>query len=649
MEHPAKTAALVTPDRGLARRVLAALARWNVPVDDSGGDALSDTPAGVFARLAAEAALEGLPPVTLLALLKHPLCKLDAAATATLERAILRGPRPKRGAAGLAHALKTFRDELAKFRRNEASSLHRSDPRTSIGDAELDAAADLVEKLKAALTPLESLPARPLTFAEIAVRHAEAIRALGGGSAELAEEFDNIAAAGALAIAPADYAELFHAAIAERKIRRPEQDVRVRIYGPLEARLHAVDRLVLGGLVEGVWPPETNGDPWLSRPMRHELGLDLPERRIGLSAHDFAQALGAPEVFLTRAARVGGAPTVASRFMLRVAAVAGEARWNAALARGAIYADLARALDAPVRPLAPAARPRPKPPLAARPMALSVTEIEHWLRDPYTIYAKHILKLAPLDAIDTPPGAADRGTVIHGAIGDFTRAYAKSLPPDPAGELRKLGEKHFAPLADYEEARAFWWPRFLRIAEWFVGTFEPERRAHIAAMQAEIRGEIEIPLGEQVFRLRGIADRIEQLSDGSYAILDYKTGLPPTDKQVRTGLSPQLTLEAAILRRGGFKGIAAGASVSELAYVALRGGTPAGDCKAVDFKDGSPDSNADHAFARLIGVAARFCDEDTPYASLVHPMWTTHYGDYDHLARVKEWSLTGGAGDEGGE
>ncbi|MEY2518089.1 MAG: ATP-dependent helicase/nuclease subunit, partial [bacterium] len=345
VDDPGKSAALVTPDRALARRVLAAMARWNVPVDDSGGDALSDTPAGIFARLAAEAALDGLAPVTLLALLKHPACRFDAAAVSTLERAILRGPRPKAGTAGLEHALQTLRQELEKLRRKELSSLHRSDPRASLAVAELDAAAGLVTSLKAALEPLETLPPGPQPFRAVAARHLATMAALGGITEELANAFDEIEAAGSLPIEPKDYIELFHAAIADKKVRRPEADVRVRIYGPLEARLQSVDRLVLGGLVEGVWPPQTRADPWLSRPMRHELGLDLPERRIGLSAHDFAQALGAPEVILTRAAKLGGAPTVASRFVQRLAAVAGDTRWKAALERGARYTALARKLD----------------------------------------------------------------------------------------------------------------------------------------------------------------------------------------------------------------------------------------------------------------------------------------------------------------
>ena len=640
MNEPGNTAALVTPDRALARRVLAALGRWNVPVDDSGGDALPDTPGGVFARLAAEVALEGVEPVTLLALLKHPLCTMaDAGAVSTLERAVLRGPRPKSGTAGLVAALETFRAERPK--------LHRTDPRRFLSEGQLDAAAVLIAKLKTALAPLETLPRTTHAFRALAERHAQVIVALGGIPEELALAFEEIIETGSLPVEPGDYAELFQAVIADRKVRRPEADVRVRVYGAIEARLQSVDRLVLGGLVEGMWPPETRGDPWLSRPMRHALGLDLPERRIGLSAHDFAQALGAREVILTRAARVGGAPTVASRFVQRLAAVAGKDRWDEALARGARYAELARRLDEPAA-TNPWPRPEPRPPLAARPRQLSVTEIEDLLRDPYTIYAKHVLKLQPLDAIDTPPGAADRGTLIHDSIGEFATTYPHpgNMPDDPVGALRTIGERHFQPLADFPEARAFWWPRFLRIAEW-LARIEIARRAKLTKLDAEIGGNIEIPFGGETFKLTVRADRIEHLKDGGYAVLDYKTGAPPSEKQVRTGLSPQLTLEAAILSRGGFKDIPAGSSVTELMYVRLRGGAVAGEEKPIKFTEGGPpDAHAEIAVAKLAEVLAQFADPNSPYYSLLHPMWSNHYGTYDHLARVQEWSLTGATNED---
>ena len=658
IETPGKTAALVTPDRALARRVVAALARWQVAVDDSAGVALPGTNAGVFARLAADAALGGLEPVALLALLKHPLLRLGAAAgahavaIATLERALLRGPRPRPGSDGLAQALSTFR--------NDRDKLHRSDPRWLIADDEFDVAADLVARLGAALTPLETLKSGAHPLAALAAHHRDVIAALsrdpageiaafsgtdGGALARAFEKLSTSPSAIGIAVANADYPEFFPAIVDDPEfiVRRPIiAGVRVHIFGQPEARLLSIDRIMLGGLNEGAWPPETRSDPWLSRPMRRDLGLDPPERRIGLSAHDFAQALGAPEVVLSRAAKMAGAPTVTSRFVQRIAALAG-ARWDDVLTRGNNYLALARALDHPAQ-VKSAERPAPAPKLEARPSRLSVTTIEDWLRDPYTIYARTILRLAPLDAVDTPPGARDRGTVIHGAIGDYTKLFAAKPPADPLKELLALGEKHFAALADYPEARAFWWPRFERIARWFA-QWDGARRADVKVLYAEIKGELKFPIGKREFTLSAIADRIERRTDGSYAIIDYKTGAARTEKQVRTGLAPQLTLEAAILRGGGFNTIAAG-SVSEISYVTLKGGEPAGKPNEINFKEGTPDTQADHALSKLKALAAKFENEAEPYRSLVHPMWKTHYGDYDHLARIKEWSATGG-GDEG--
>jgi ATP-dependent helicase/nuclease subunit B len=652
MQTTGKTAALVTPDRALARRVLAALSRWNVPVDDSGGDALTDTPAGVFARLVAEAALDGLAPVKLLAMLKHPLCRADQRAVAALERAILRGPRPKAGSDGLRQALIRFREELGKLRRKEASALHGSDPRADVKDGELDAADELVAQLKDALAPLETLGARPQAFGAIAQKHRGAMDALlkenaidpdGAEARELDAIFDAILQGGRLNVLPGDYGEMFQAALTDGKVWRPDTGARIRIYGALESRLQSVDLMVLGGLTEGVWPPQAGADPWLSRPMRQQLGLDLPERRIGLSAHDFVQALGAREVVLTRAARVAGAPTVASRFVQRLAAVAGETRWTAAIENGAQYLAWARALDRPAAPPRPVARPEPRPPRDARPNSLSVTEIETWLRDPYSIYARYVLRLRALDAVDTPLGARDRGTVIHEAVGDFTEKFSDRLPDDVADELLRIGERAFAPLQDFPDAKAFWWPRFQRIARWFV-EFETDRRAKLSKLHAEIRGTLEIPRGQHAFTLRARADRIEQLKDGRFAILDYKTGRAPSASQVKSGLSPQLTLEGAILRAGKFGDIAPGGSIAEIAYISIRGGEPPGELCPIAWKDSTPDQEADIALKKLTSVVTRFDDDAQPYLSKERPMFLRRYpGEYDHLARVKEWSLSGGA------
>jgi ATP-dependent helicase/nuclease subunit B len=665
LERTDQTVALVTPDRALARRVLAALGRWSIAADDSGGDALADTRAGVFARLAGALALGGVAPVALLAVLKDPLCRLgkpagaNTAAVDALERAVLRGPRPRAGSAGLIHALQTFRQELARLRAGERSEIHASEPRARLSDAEVGAAIALAERLGEALAPLERLTqAQTQGLGAFAAAHRDVVAALSrdetGESAAFAgaeglplENFLNELAtddgAAGLLVAPADYGELVEAAMADRVVRRPgAPGARVRILGPLEARLTTSDRVVIGGLVEGGWPPEPRPDAWLNRPMRHQLGLDLPERRIGLSAHDFAQLMGAPDVILTRSAKVGGAPAVASRFLQRLAAVAGDARWEAALARGERYLAFARSLDDPAAPPKPVAAPEPRPPRAARPSALAVTEIEHWLRDPYTIYAKHILKLARLDPVDMPPSAADRGSAIHGAIGRFAQAFAEALPADAEEQLLSFGREEFRALDDFPEARALWWPRFIRIARWLVG-WERERRSELAAMHAETRGEIVIPVGERSFRLYGRADRIERRQGGGYAILDFKTGNPPSGQQVRIGIAPQLTLEAAILRRGGFNGLDPTLPVDALVYVKLKGGDPAGDECPVALEDVSPDDAAAHALARLTALVTRFEDERIPYRSLVLPMWANRYGTYDDLARVKEWSATGDA------
>ncbi|WP_425989434.1 double-strand break repair protein AddB [Afipia sp. DC4300-2b1] len=663
------TAALVTPDRALARRVMASLDRWKLEYDDSGGDSLMDTPAGIFARLAAQTAAEELGPPALLALLKHPLFRLGHAQGAfaktigDLELALLRGTRPAPGSAGLKQDFATFRNNIAE--------LHHSDPRRTLSCADLDAVGRLIEQLSTALSPLEDIRrGKPHDLMDYAVRHYDVIKRLsvdstgnpvafdGPDGIALSKAFDDLFQVSAptnseqpspsgLVLDLSDYPDVFQTAFGDRIVRRPQLAAsRLRIYGPLEARLTECDRVILGGLVEGVWPPAPRIDPWLSRPMRHQLGLDLPERRIGLSAHDFAQLLGTRDVILSRAAKVGGAPAVASRFLHRLEAVAGANSWKDATEKGATYVRYANELDRPQHVM-PAPRPEPKPDVALRPLRMSVTEIEDWLRDPYTIYAKRILRLTPLDPVDMPLTAADRGSAIHEALGEFTGRFATELPDDIADALRKIGHKHFAPLMERPEARALWWPRFLRIADWFSG-WEARRRLGVSRVDAEIRGEIPLQLGNgRTFVLSARADRIEHRTDHTYAILDYKTGQPPSAKQVRLGLSPQLTLEGAILRKGGFETIPAGSSVSELVYVRLSGNNPPGKATVLELKINKsdppqpPDDAADQALQKLEGLIRTFENKDTPYRSVVLPMWENRYGNYDDLARIKEWSAIG--------
>lgn len=670
--HDNVTAALVTPDRALARRVLAALDRWDLVCNDSGGDSLMDTPAGLFARLIAVAAAEQLAPAPLLALLKHPLFRLGQSAGALrrtvsdLELALLRGTRPAPGLDGLRRGFDSFRAELARLARGEQSTLHPSERRARMKDPALDAVDALIADLARALAPLASLDGdKEHGLATLASRHRAVIEQLSSdhdgtvlafagpdGEALLAAFDEDALADGApqrLPVRLQDYGELFETAFAGRTVRRAEKpDALLHIYGQLEARLSHCDRVILGGLTEGVWPPDVRSDPWLSRPMRREIGLDLPERRIGLSAHDFAQLMGAPEVILTHAAKVGGAPAVGSRFLHRLKAVAGDDRWDAACAIGREYLRLSEELDRPPHAARPIEQPAPRPPRTARPQRLSVTEIEDWLRDPYTIYARHILRLSPLDPVDMPLSAADRGSAIHGAVGDFAQAFPQALPQNTEELLRDFGSKRFAPLMDRPEARALWWPRFLRIANWYAG-WELSRRDGAARILAEVRGTMSIPLGDRSFTLSARADRIEQRDNG-FAVLDFKTGAPPSDKQVRIGLAPQLTLTAAILRDGGFETIDAGASISELVYVRLSGNSPPGEPRRVELGDRTSPMSADDAArearSKLELLVRRFEEESQAYTSLNLSMWRTRYGDYDALARIKEWSATQGTIEE---
>jgi ATP-dependent helicase/nuclease subunit B len=410
----------------------------------------------------------------------------------------------------------------------------------------------------------------------------------------------------------------------------------VRILGPLEARLLSFDRVVLGGLVEDTWPALPQTDPWLSRPMRAGLGLDLPERRIGLAAHDFAQACGARELVLTYAVKVGGTQSVPSRFVQRLRTVAGD-DWPAAVARGRRWRAAAEGLDAapPVPRLTP---PAPRPPLALRPRRLSVTEVETLLRDPYSIFARHVLGLEPLDPLDAAPGGAERGSAIHAAVGAFAQAFPRDLPPDAHERLLAYGRAAFRPLEAFAAEHAVWWARFERAAAFLVA-FERERRQELTEVVAETGGKLVFDLPNGPFTLSGRADRIERRRDGTLVIVDFKTGTAPTAKQAAS-LSPQLPLEAAMAARGGFTDVPA-AEVAHLSYVELKGGAEGGVEKPVAIKGKTTMELAEAALAGLTGLLAAFDEEAQGYRALAAPQWRGRFGDYDHLARVNEWALGG--------
>lgn len=656
VEAPGKRAALVTPDRDLARRVVTRLEEWGLQVDDSAGRPLAKTPPGVFLDLIAEVAHTGFAPVPLMALLKHPLCRIGRAAGAArraarlVELAAFRQPI---AASGIDEALRGLR--RANARLNDGSRRHRVLARFQPADWE--AAESLLGDLDKAFAPLaglyEGAEAHPLrTFVEAHATVAGALARTGpddatalwrGDAGEalalLLAELLSAESAGP-ALDPADYAEFFRSLFAGQPIRpRQSAHPRIHIWGPLEARLQQPDLVILGGLNEGTWPSPKEVDPWLSRPMRAEIGLPPPERRIGLSAHDFAQLLAAPEVIMTRATRVAGVPTVPSRWLLRLEAVVGMLGLDDPLGTCEPWLDWVRQRDEP-GDHAPVERPEPRPPVEARPRWLSVTRIEDWIANPYAIYAREILSLVPLDALAPEPDAALRGEIIHRILHQFTEAHGETLPDDSGGELTGLAERLMREYAGFARIAAFWWPQFVRFADWFAAS-EPERRSGVARVRSEVRGELVLPGPAGDFRLTARADRIDVGEGGDLVLYDYKTGALPAGRHVAELFAPQLPLEAAIAAAGGFEGVEA-APVKALLYVRVSGREPAGEVRPAATT--APAELADAALRELSGLIAGFDRPETAYAALRRPRLEPRYryDDYAHLARVKAWASSNG-------
>ncbi|MBF9233224.1 double-strand break repair protein AddB [Microvirga alba] len=659
ISHPDRTAALITPDRALAARVTAELARWDVAVDDSAGMMLADTQAGRLARLAAEVAAEDLRPVRLLGLLAHPLVRLGLP-RATIERAasileigVLRGPAPAKGIEGLRAALANRRAE-PNFRAPR--------PEKRLTPVDWDLADEVLQRLEVAFQGFTALADGTTDLMALPAEHRRAVEILcalpdgemqaddhDASSETLAALFDDLTLSQIDGIEGrfSDYPAFFTALAKQRTLSPSPRSThrRLKILGLLEARLLSVDRVVLGGLDESVWPPRTVTDAFLNRPMRARVGLAPPERRIGQTAHDFVQALGTHDVVITRAQKRDGSPMVPSRFLQRLKAFTGKEIWHGMVKAGDRYRRLARHLDTP-QAAPPLPRPRPKPDPALFPRSLSVTEIETLVRDPYSIFARHILKLDALDAVAVAPGAADRGTIIHDVLGGFAQAYPKALPANALADLLARGVEEFADIAKaFPELHAEWWPRFKRLSVAFV-EWEEERRPDLTEVFAERSGKLAIPLADgSFFTLRARADRIEQRRDGGFAIIDFKTGQPPGTREVYAGFSPQLTLEAMMLMKGAFKDMPTAKETPDLIYLHTTGGRE--PMKPREIKPGRDETRpvaeiVEEHRRRFEGMIIRYAKGEAAYVSRPFPKYARRFSEYDHLARVKEWSLASG-------
>ncbi|MGE0660782.1 MAG: double-strand break repair protein AddB [Reyranellaceae bacterium] len=662
LETRGRTAALVTADRDLARRVASELRRWDIEVDDSAGTPLLDTPPAVLLRLIGEALENDLAPVPLLALLQHPLCALGLARADLLERArfldrrILRGPRPAGGIDGLRRAAAGFFDEadamFATARAETDDLLGRLETALRpLADAMSDDAATVPALARALAQCGEAVAATDESDGAATLWRGEAGEASAVAIGQLIERGESFGAIDGR-LWPGLFVEL-----ARTQVVRPRRGShpRLAIWGPLEARLQRADLMILGGLNEGSWPPLVDTGPWLTRPMRQELGLPAPERRIGLAAHDFVQAACAGQVTFTRAERAEGAPTVPARWLARLDALLGRdaEKMPSDLAAGIVWLRWADRIDRPTA-IAAAKPPRPTPPLEGRPRRLSVTAIETWRRDPYALYARQILRLPVLDPLDMDPTARDRGTLMHAVLDRFLAEAGGRVRAGDEERLIALGREMFGRLLDRPAERAFWWPRFERVARWFVRV-QLERQAEgIVPAATEARGNLVLKPAALPFEIVAKADRIDRLADGTLEIIDYKTGSGPSVDEVAAGYAPQLPLEAMIAAKApGFASVSG--RTARLSYWRLHGIEDGGAIedmlqakKLVNAMAEHGGGNEDTAAVllrlterSLLERIRRYDDPRTPYLSQPRPSFAG-YGDYDHLARVQEWTVRHG-------
>ncbi len=637
LEVPGRTAALITPDRGLAMRVTAALKRFGITADDSAGEPLAQTAPAVLLRLLCRAAMAEFAPLPLLALLKHPLtsaglppdiCREHAR---KLERNALRGPRPSPGFDGVK-----FRLEQSGRGGAEIGFLDRFE--LLLRPLSLPVSVNPAIALRALLEAAENIAATAEQSGAARLWSGEAGVALSELLLEALTALESLPD-----ISPKDLSDLLDEMLSGAVVRKPrtkDGHPRIAIWGVQEAALQSVDVAVLGGLVEGVWPAPAEPGPWLSRPMRKAAGLPPGEQDIGQAAHDFFSLVSScTEVILAAPARRERAPAVPARWLTRLEAML--AGGDAPLRRHDA-ASWALQLDLPTSRI-PRPKPQPCPPQAARPTTLSISDIATLMADPYAIYANKILKIRELDPLDAESDPQFFGEIVHAGLEEFFAAPENFKHRDAAkllenAMLRAMREKR--PRAALEH----WWAaRLARIAVWILETELARRseRGVPAAIGLEQSASL-IILGK--FELKGRADRIERGADGGISIIDYKTGSPPSAQAVKDGTAPQLALEAVMAEAGAFGADYTG-KVLELAYLKLSGRHAAGEEKTLFGK--KPEilrEVLDRAASAVPELFEKFSRADTPYLAAPHPQRATYADVYAGISRRAEW-----AGDDEGQ
>lgn len=622
------TAALISPDRTLTRQVSAALDRWDITPDDSAGLPLNRSAPGRFMRHVSDLFRKPLDTELLLTLLKHPLCHAGAE----------RGPH-----------LRLTR-ELELYLRRMAIPLPDESTLTLWAESSGHEGAKVwIKWLCSCLVGKSHMPEKPMQeWVEV---HLNLVEQLSGGvdaddapavwsgdSGQAAYSFVQELAEAAPAagvLSSFDYVNTFSSVLSQKEVRNPITPYpNILIWGTLEARVQGADLLILAGLNEGSWPESPKPDPWLNRALRDQAGLLLPERRTGLSAHDFQQAAAAPEVWFTRSTRTDESETITSRWLNRLQNLlsglpdqGGPEALSKMRARGVLWQDYVRKLDKPKR-IDRATRPAPCPPATARPDRLSVTEIRHLIRDPYAIYAKHILKLRPLDPLMRGPDPAIRGTVLHKVLEAFVKETTANPETLTKAHLLHVTSGILESDVPWAEARILWLARMEQIADWFIET-EQVRRSLAKPTAFEARGSASFT--DPDFTLRGTADRIDMDVTGQLHIYDYKTGTPPTKDQ-QAHFDKQLLLEAAIAQQSGF-GELAPTQVARAVYIGLASG---GREVEAPLEDESPEVT----WAKLKKLISAYLETETGYTARRAMHLKRDYGDYDQLSRYGEWDIT---------
>lgn len=617
LTFPEKTAALITYDRNLARRVAAELERFEIKIDDSAGLPFHLSPLGIFLRLIVEAAEDMESDVKLISLLKHPFS--------------------------------LFGYNAGEFRRNvynyELKLRHSHRP---VDEKIASFAKDIREKLE---TLAKLLQAEKISLGEILKAHIALAEDIATSADEIGDKIlwrGNAGKCGAQFISKLlesadslgyisgrEYSAFLSELMSLENVRANYGvHPRLSILGPIEARLCHFDYVILGEVNEGVWPKPATADMWMSRPMKKDFGFALPEKNIGILGADLCCFLASDNVILTRAERVDGVPMRKSRWLLRMETVLKALGSDIEALSHQEFFVLANKVDMP-QAFHPIKTPEPKPPVEARPRKLSASAVDLLMSDPYSFYAKYILKLYPLDDLDIPLDQRDYGTLIHAIIEDFNNQYPDKLPDNALELLLGLGKKHFREANIAKELEAFWWPKFAATARWIIAQ-EKDYRSDVEKVNNEISGEITYTLPQGAVTFTAKADRVDELKNGKINIIDYKTGSIPTEKQVINGYALQLPLEGIIASRQGFDNLQS-KEVENLIYWQL--GKKELEVSAEKTKI------LEKCEAFLLELIKTFDNPNMPYYFRPVPKFIIKNRDYEHLARLREWSVQEDSGE----